>query len=304
MIVSMGILFSIVVLGTACAHPWYLVESRFIDSTREENPPEVTGTSQYYKKHRRSLRVALRAPDTCANRSSAQTSGMANAAGALIGTDCGVEMAEMERALAKAGYTVSSWNAVSSIVKFEGVTPINAAKKLGAQILFQVNSLERTTSEPGRDLRMERSFFMSNPKGEKGEEAFVEEQRATTLEDMMAAIERDNLPNGRMSATVNVSAVDVETGQSIWFYEWTVVEDRELESNAAQLFLCHRSNQTRCFMRAPQVEKGARSTSTRSGGVRAESVGAGAESERTAMYHRLVREVVADLVQRFADESA
>ena len=296
-----GILLLVVLFGTAC-HPWYLVESRFVDTVREARAPEVTGTEVYNSKFHGPLRVALRAPDTCANQSSAQASGAADPAGELIRTDCGVEMAEMERALAKAGYTVSSWNAVSSIVKFDHITPIKAAKRLGAQILFQVNSLEKSQSEPGRDLRKERLFFESDKRGKKLGEAFVEEKRALTLERMMVPIEDQHLPRGRMSATVNVSAVDVDTGQSVWFYEWTAVEEREqLVEDVTRLFLCNRKHMHVCFLRSPYRERDD-SIMTRSGGVAAESVGDGKDTEQTAIYHRLVREVVADLVIRFTDD--
>jgi len=289
-------------ISAGCAsHPWYLVESQFIESTREEKAPEVTGTPAYYHKFRGPLRVALRAPDSCANQSAAEASGDADSAGELLRTRCGVEMAEMERALAKAGYTVSSWNAVWSIVHFEETTPRKAAEQLGAQILFQVNSLERGGSNPGRDLRRERTFYMSNERGEKLGEAFVEEERAATLEAAMEPIENQNLPPQRMSATVNVSAVDVATGESIWFYQWTVIEDREQEHSAEQLFECNKSNLRVCRYRKP-LDARDDTRMTRSGGLTAVSIGAGEEDERDAVYHRLVRRVVEDLVQRFTED--
>jgi hypothetical protein len=292
-------LAALILVSLGCSHPWYTVESRYVAGTRVDRPPEVTATPAYRRLNvGGNLKVALRAPDSCANQSAADATGNADSAGALIRTTCGVEMAELERGLVKAGYTVSSWNDVNSIVTVERVTPRTAAARLGAEVLFQVNSLERSESDPARDLRWERRFYTSNKDGENKGEAYVPEARAVTLERAMQQFESGLLPDKLMSATINATAVDVQTGETIWFYEWTQVEELAPEQKVEHLFLCNRKQMNLCFPREPHDEQQA---SDRSGGIRAVSEGPRDQDQRNAVYHRLVRTAVEDLVSRFTD---
>jgi len=55
--------------------------------------------------------------------------------------------------------------AIRSRVAHGDVTPLAAARELGAQVLFQINSLERSTLDPGRSAFWERHYYRSSSKG-------------------------------------------------------------------------------------------------------------------------------------------
>jgi hypothetical protein len=97
-----------------------------------------------------------------------------------------------------------------------------------------------------------------------------------------------------MSVTVNATAILVENGEAIWFYGWTHFEESSGSVSTAQLFECHPRHFSRCFAREAEASK-----------VRGERAGGrGLVSSLSpgpvdALYYRLVREVVDDLVGRF-----
>jgi len=76
-------------------------------------------------------------------------------------------------------------------------SPIEVAKSLGAQVLFQVNSLERIKVKPGRDARIERSFFDSNNKGEKLNSIELEQYWITEINKLIEAEEHKQLSSAK-----------------------------------------------------------------------------------------------------------
>jgi len=137
--------------------PHYLVRSEYVVSQQLNTSPEIIETASYNELLPTITTIAIRAPDSCANETTAIHSGEASGRGLLLKTDCGVEMSELERALAKAGYHVISWDIIKNrVIHDENMTPVKAAKDLGAQVLFQVNSLERSAANVRQDARWER----------------------------------------------------------------------------------------------------------------------------------------------------
>ena len=299
---ALPLLFPASLLLAACQHPWYLVESEIRGVTLAEAPPEITSTREFEMKVRPGIAVALSAPDHCADRSDAATTGEAQPAGELLSTTCGVEMAELERSLAGAGFQVISWNVVQQIVVYEqGITPRAAAKSLGARVLFQVNSLERSLVTRGSDVHWERHFFESDSKGVKGPAVAVPEARARALEDGIAARETQvALEDPTVSVTMNATAILVETGESVWFYSWTHSDDFQGASSVDQLFVCNRKNLSRCLPRQPKIAAVARLRRRRERAALARCrTRRSSANPADAAYFRLVREVVANLVGAF-----
>ncbi len=304
-------------LATGGCAPHYLVRSSFVEATHDEPPPEITTTAAYVRALPGVRRIALRAPDSCGNRTAAAQSGAAASAGQILQTNCGVEMAEIERAFSSAGYAVSSWDVVRSMVAQGEVTPLEAARSLGADVLFQVNSLERSTMDPGRSGLWERKFLQSSSKGVAGEPAQVSRPMATELERIVVPAERELDPEPRLSATVNASAVLTATGDTIWYYEWTRVEPSSGERAFEVLVRCEDG---RC---QPMEARGkpedsrvaemlgatfrafgaAEPEKTVSGSREAVTLEARPANRLDVAYHKLVREVVRDLVSRFSGES-
>ena len=295
----------------AC-HPWYWVESEYRGATLEEQPPEIAATSVYRSLVRPGLSVALSAPDKCADQSAAQASGGPASAGELLATTCGVEMAELERALVESGFRVVSWNAVRQMVLYkEHVTPLEAAQQLNATVLFQVNSLERSKARRSHELEWERSFyewelgffewfFGIGTNGSKGPLVEVPDDRAKALENRMSRVEQAARPREQVSVTVNATAILAESGETIWFYSWTHAEEFDEEVRATQLFECHRSKMFRCIEQKPRSDVAP--PPPRSGSKGRVLRAAQSASPADAAYYRLVRGVIADLVGRFAGQ--
>jgi len=296
-----GLTVAAVLVSALCVgcHPWYLAESVYRQKGRMNRPPDVTATSSYRAIQVKGATVAIQAPDECADRTAAAGQGEAVPARELIHKTCGVEMAELERALARAGQRVISWSAVREKVRYQQVTPLVAARSLGADILLQVNSLEHTVIVPGYDTSWRRRFYESDKHGIRGPEATVPEARLRTLEREMRTVELEIFPRGKVSATINATVVSVSSGEAIWFYEWTQGEAFEQEVFARQLFECNRKHLHTCFRRTLPADR----TLVGPGGdfiaVDPESAG-----ETEAAYYALVKRIVADLVSRLTNQPA
>ncbi len=86
----------LLLLLAACKnHPWYLVESSYAVRGLPQQQQKITSTPAH-RALPKTLAVAVRAPDKCANQSAPETTGEAKAAGDVLRMRCGVEMAELE----------------------------------------------------------------------------------------------------------------------------------------------------------------------------------------------------------------
>jgi hypothetical protein len=206
---------------TSCAK-YVRIESRLVDIHREAQR-DVTCTPQFESARPKVTTVAVRAPDVCIDKGASEQTGQAKKAEEVLRTRCGVEMAEVERALTRQGYAVSSWRDLASMVVNEKLAAKDAALKLNAQVLFQVNSLEKVRLSPD-EARWERTYFMSSPRGERGPGAEVEPKVAEGLKDVATPAEDAVLRSAPFGAMVDVNAVLTDSGQSIWFYRWRKVE--------------------------------------------------------------------------------
>ena len=278
-----------------CCTPYYLVRSEYVVSQQISTAPEIIDTASYKEVLPTVTTIAVRAPDSCANETTAIHSGEAAGRGLLLKTDCGVEMSELERALAKAGYHVISWDIIRNrVIHDEHMTPVQAAKELGAQVLFQVNSLERSASNVRQDARWERRFYRSSKKGEQGSPSPVDAKLKDTFESFIIPQEQRALPDKRLSATINATAVLVDTGQAIWFYEWTHKEALSDRYETDVLLACKHDV---CWRPAPETKP---EREVYSGSTEAVSASERDANEINATYSALIREALDDLVIRFA----
>jgi len=279
--------------------PHYLVRSEYVVSQQLNTSPEIIETASYNELLPTITTIAIRAPDSCANETTAIHSGEASGRGLLLKTDCGVEMSELERALAKAGYHVISWDIIKNrVIHDENMTPVKAAKDLGAQVLFQVNSLERSAANVRQDARWERRFYHSSGKGERGSPAPVNAKLKHSFESFIIPQEKRALPERRLSATINATAVLVDTGQAIWFYEWTHKEALSDRYETDVLLACKHEN---CWRPSPETPP---EREVYSGSTEAVSAAERDASEINATYNVLIREALDDLVTRFARQGA
>lgn len=283
-----------------------LVQSRVVSTPRNESlAAEVTKTPRYSNMFSRINSVALSAPSSCANQSAASATGSAANTGDIVKTLCGVEMAEMERALVREGFTVYSWNMINSAIianRQEGAAAV--AKRLGAQVLFQVNSLERVIMTPGRDDRIEHYFQNSNESGESLSSLKLDKQQISKINDIIATDELKRLPSAkRLGAMLDINAVDSATGQTIWFYRWSKHEDSSKNVFAKYLLQCWDYWGPWCRIeqgQIPEPESPKKGSEKRSTEVATFSTDPRPASEQDVIYFELLRDVTVDFVKRFS----
>ncbi len=211
-------------------------------------------------------------------------------------------MAELERALTQAGYIVSSWRALANDMTAHQVTAMEAAKKLGAEVLFQVNALERVTTPRGEGGNWNRTFYLSNQCGTPLNPAILEERDATPLRAKAMEREEKALQDKKLlGATLNVNAVMVETGQTIWFYQWTKFDTARPPITVRVLSQLTDDRTREWAAVAPQCSANyGPSSPARSTESSATGITPGSDTEMKNIYFRLMRAVVGDFVTRFA----
>jgi hypothetical protein len=292
---------ALVATSTGCGVKYVAIESRLVESNRQATP-ELTPTAQYQAALPTIKRVAVRAPDSCTSLTAAQRTGSAAGTGTVVATQCGVEMAELERGLTRAGFIVSSWRTLENMVVVDRVTPTAAAAKLGAQVLFQVNSLERVQVRAGQDARWERHYFGADACGVSLAPKEFDEQDLASIRQLVAAQEQLILSRPRLGAMLDVNAVMVETGQTIWFYRWVKADSSSTERMARAVTT--KVKQTWQPVSLACQPKAKPTKVVKSGESEAVSVGALSASDIEAQYFQLIREVVADFVAHFSKGSA
>jgi hypothetical protein len=285
----------IVLSGCGTSAPYYLIESRLVESAHRREAPDVTETPQFRAMRAHIATIGLQPPDVCADQGASAGDGTAQLELGILRTRCGVEMAELERALARAGYGVVSWGAVQHMARSQETSLLESARALGVDVLLQVNALERIEVRPGRDARFERRFYHATRGGERAQPASVPQTRARTFEELIGQRETSLATGTRVGAAINVSAVEVDTGATVWFYEWSLVDVAEGDPSVELLLDCQESS---CV----EVEKPKRRTAEGpvQGSISGISVAGDPADERQAIFHELVRSLVTDLAERFA----
>jgi len=103
---------------------FYAVRSSFSMSEDKHRAPDVTETDTYRAMISTVKRIAVKAPDRCANETSSESKGETRSReGVLLKSNCGQEMAILERSLARAGYKVVSWSVVNSRSNADNCSP-------------------------------------------------------------------------------------------------------------------------------------------------------------------------------------
>lgn len=286
------------VLG--CSSPYYLVTSDFVVADSPEAPPEIVESPSYLAAIPHIRFLTVKAPEGCANETATQSSGKASGQGLLLKTTCGIEMSELERALTKAGFQVISWNVLQNKVVQEKQTPHTASKELGAEVLFQINSLERSIIQAGQNARWERHFYASNRKGEQLNPVSLPPKEGNQLLDQIKQKETSLFNQERSSVTINASASLVETGETIWFYEWTHAEARGDDETIRILTVCGNEE---CRAISGQNLKPPAEDSLISGSTEAISKQTTVQDRQNATYHKLLRELVTNLAHSFKHPS-
>lgn len=281
--------------GCGTRTPYFLVESTLVESRRLADAADVTETPTFRSVRSRIDTVGLQPPDVCADQGLTSSAGAGELQLGVMRTRCGVEMAELERALARAGYRVVSWNAIRQRATRQEEPLIETASGLGIDVLLQVNALERIDIQPGRDARWERRFYRATRTGERADPAAVSPARARSFERLIASREASLSSGKRVGATINVSAVQVASGATIWFYESTLVDDVAAEPRVQLLADCDDADCREIRKPDPVASAG-----PVEGSISGVSTAGDPADESQALFSDLVRRLVTDLVERFA----
>lgn len=284
------------------SYEYFKVSSRFVSSAQGQQAPEIIATPSYNQLAGRAVTVAVRAPDSCINNTANQATGGAAAGGTILQTNCGVEMGEIERALTRAGYNVISWNILQREMA-RNLSANEVANTLGAQVLFQVNSLEKSQKTLGQDARWERTYFRTDSAGNSIAPLPLTEAQRTRIGTTYLAPIESKMNMRSYAVTLDAAAVWVTTGQSLWYYRWTRAADPRgvaagydlrLSCDIAYGFLgyCTAFQPTR-----PQAPGG---TVTAAGESVAISASERPEDLERAAYAELSKEVISDFVDSFA----
>lgn len=218
----------------------YLMTSQFVVSSQAEAEPELVVTPKYKEVKGKVVTVAVKAPDNCSNRTADDATGAAHSRESVLKTTCGIEMAEIERALARKGFKVISWKAMEMAMKSNDSISA-AAGALGAEVIFQINSLETSTRNMGKDARWERAFYVSDDFARKVKDQPLSDGVRNYLRKSYLEAAEQGVLLSRQAVTLDATATLVQTGESIWYYRWSHAEAVKDDAGRQVLLRCKKS---------------------------------------------------------------
>lgn len=125
-------------LMTGCSsYDYYQVESNFkMSAASDRIPATITKGQGFEANFPRIATIAVKAPDFCVSESQSQRTGTARAETNVMQTTCGVEMAQIESSLAKAGFGVISWKVLQNEMTVS-TSHLDAAKNSKPTLCFR-----------------------------------------------------------------------------------------------------------------------------------------------------------------------
>lgn len=218
-------------LMTGCA-THYQVETKLVVGQKVASDTEIVQSKTLSTVVDKINVVAIKAPDQCANQTV-----NANTVVSVISTRCGVEMAALERSLARAGYRVVSWKLMLEAQTSSNTSNwVDLAKSLNADALIQVNSLEKTKRKLPEGSKIETNYFTVSSKGKVPTSVSADQQ--TTFNNLFVNYAKANILSiERLAVTLDATLLYVPTNEAIWFYKNTVAESIESFATTED-FLC------------------------------------------------------------------
>jgi len=173
--------------------------------------------SKEFRRYNKIKKVALKAPDSCMNKSSLSTDVRIDESQGFIENRCSVEMNLIEKEFIKHGFSVYSWEMLYNSVRLGSQSYLTNAKKLGADVLFIINSIE-SLKVKSNNLLTKRDYFKGNNNFEKGTKLNLSKEKIECLGSILYDKEK-NLVEYVFGSSINITAVEVKTGKSFWFYQ-------------------------------------------------------------------------------------
>jgi hypothetical protein len=285
---------------TACSPTNYLLVSNYTGAQIAEPAPEITETAPFKALRGKVNTVAVHAPDSCSNQTADTSSGNAASLQMIIKTRCGVEMAEIEKELSKAGYHVVSWTVLAHELLAKSQSSMKEiGQTLNADVIFQINSFEESVDKVGTDGRWERKVYLSNPAGNRLEEAPLEQEDRGKLTKKFLESRESGLDLRRLAITIDASAVEVKTGESIWYYRWTHSSSQPFNSNTNVLVRCKLAS-AKCRVVPPHADARTPDSHSLAADTESVTIAQTPENAAAAEYSALRSIVIKNLIVSFA----
>jgi len=237
---------------TAPQYDYLLIEALQGAALSSKPHIEVSLTPAYGDSRLATATAAIRLPDACLNESAAQVTGDARNTQTIATTQCGVWLAELEKALVGAQFRVVSWDSLKGLERSKNLPAYEAAKALGADVLFLFNSIEAANVLPGGKTGSRMRYFHSNAQGERHEPyPMTDQERAplrASIEQIMDQLatpigaDKTSTQVSALSATLDATAILTTSGESIWFYRNRTV--KPLNAMVGRQFLLVRDGGT------------------------------------------------------------
>lgn len=218
------ILFSFSLTG--CSH--YLYTESVLSMHDSIKAPQVLKTKSYRAIKDRVETVAIIAPDSCRKQSALSASTQQRD---FIRSSCGVEIGIIEKKLLSSGFNVISWEMLESMSREKSF--FTSGKELGIDVLFSINSLENITADSA-NINLMRKYYKSDNEGIKGEPWSLGEVHKKIVRKELKGYE-GAISELSFGAAIDVTAIEVKTGQAIWYYQASFydVEKQEIKFTAA-----------------------------------------------------------------------
>jgi hypothetical protein len=230
--------------GCKAAEPvkveYALAEAQSAYTAGKKSSVEISDTPTYRDARQTLATAAIRLPDSCLNDSAATVRGDAQVQ-TIAQTQCGVWLSELEKALVHARFRVVSWDALHGLEQSKRLPAYEAAKELGADVLFLFNSLEVSEVQPGSESVSRIEYFRSDERGGKGVPFAMTDYERSALREvvkgkMKIASQASVGKAVALSSTLDSTAVTTSSGESMWFYRNTAAEPLIDSSGQAFLF--------------------------------------------------------------------
>jgi hypothetical protein len=222
---------------SGCARHYLYVESE-VSVVDDIDTPKIVKTDDYRMVRESVKTVAIIAPDSCRNQSAMSSS---TSRQDFIRSRCGVEIGIIEKELIANGFNVISWEILESI---RDRSFLQSGKNLGIDVLFSVNSLENITADSST-IELKRSYYKSDSHGKKGEPWPLGEKHKKEIRRQLRVFEGVGNKQS-FGAAIDVTAIDVKTGKSIWYYQAAFYSLENKKEKLTALFV-GRKNRWRLF---------------------------------------------------------
>ncbi|HVJ94629.1 MAG TPA: hypothetical protein VM580_32810 [Labilithrix sp.] len=185
--------------------------------------------------------AALRAPEHCVSESANKGIGAGAGRNVKLMTSCGFWLSELERVLVQSKFTVASWSALSDLERTKQVPAYVAARDLGADVVFVINSLENDYIKLGKNSRESFEVYDADEDGHASrrlpiEKATFDQVRSFVRTRMKPLTKEFQHVTTHLTATLDITAVDTKTGEAVWFYRKQEVKAQPIKLDRYFLF--------------------------------------------------------------------